>query len=70
MTGSELNGVSTPLSEGTGTKYLTNNYYSKVLSIVKSRGVSNPKQREIDAFAYNLGVWTFSSSTLLDKYSS
>lgn len=77
MTGSELNGVSTPLSEATGAKYLANNlnnsYYSKVLNIVKSRGVSNPKQREIDAFAsfaYNLGVGAFSSSTLLNKYAA
>lgn len=75
MTGGELSGVSTPLSEASATHYLTKyfnrDYYSKVLSIVKRKGVSNPKQREIDAFssfAYNLGVGAFEESTLLKKY--
>lgn len=77
MTGKELNGVSVPLSETSATHYLTNNfnrdYYEPVLRIVKSRGVSNPKQREIDAFAsfaYNLGVGAFSESTMLKKYAN
>ena len=75
MTGGELNGVSTPLSEASATHYLTKffnkDYYEPVLRIVKSKGVKNPKQREIDAFAsfaYNLGVPAFSDSTLLKKY--
>ena len=75
MTKGELVGVSTPLSEASATHYLTKyfnrDYYSKVLSIVKRKGVSNPKQREIDAFssfAYNLGVGAFEESTLLKKY--
>ncbi|MCR6516332.1 NlpC/P60 family protein [Clostridium sp. LY3-2] len=75
MTGGELNGVSTPLSEASATHYLTKffnrDYYESVLRIVKSKGVKNPKQREIDAFAsfaYNLGVPAFSDSTLLKKY--
>lgn len=75
MTGSELNGVSTPMSEESATKHLANNlnnsYYSKVLSILKSKGVTNFKQREVDAFtsfAYNLGVGAFAKSELLAKY--
>ncbi|CUP72674.1 phage tail spike protein [Clostridium baratii] len=75
MTKGELVGVSTPLSEASATHYLTKyfnrDYYSKVLSIVKRKGISNPKQREIDAFssfAYNLGVGAFEESTLLKKY--
>ena len=77
MTGKELNGVSTPLSEASATHYLTKyfnrDYYEPVLRIVKSRGVSNPLQREIDAFAsfaYNNGVPGFSESTLLKKYAA
>lgn len=77
MTGSELNGVSTPMSETSATHHLTQNfnrdYYKPVLRIVKKRGVSNPKQREIDAFAsfaYNNGVPGFEDSTLLDKYAA
>ncbi|NGU31012.1 lysozyme [Clostridium perfringens] len=75
MTGSELNDVYTPLNETNATIYLTRNfnkkYYNQVLYIVKSRGVSEPLQREIDAFAsfaYNCGVEGFSSSQLLKRY--
>lgn len=75
MTGGELNGISVPISEASATHYLTKffnrDYYEQVLRIVKSKGVKNPKQREIDAFAsfaYNLGVPAFSDSTLLKKY--
>lgn len=75
MTGKELNGVSVPLSETSATHYLVNNfnrdYYIPVLNIVKSKGVSNPLQREIDAFAsfaYNCGVEGFRNSQLLNRY--
>ncbi len=75
MTGKELNGVSVPLSETSATHYLVNNfnrdYYIPVLNIVKSKGVSNPLQREIDAFAsfaYNCGVEGFRNSQLLKRY--
>ncbi|XZN14362.1 immunoglobulin-like domain-containing protein (plasmid) [Clostridium perfringens] len=75
MTRSELNGVYTPLNETNATIYLNRNfnkkYYNQVLYIVKSRGVSEPLQREIDAFAsfaYNCGVEGFSGSQLLKKY--
>ncbi|MDK0729141.1 phage tail spike protein [Clostridium perfringens] len=75
MTGNELNGVSVPLSETSATHYLVNNfnrdYYIPVLNIVKSKGVSNPLQREIDAFAsfaYNCGVEGFRNSQLLNRY--
>ncbi|EOU1123620.1 phage tail spike protein [Clostridium perfringens] len=75
MTGNELNGVSVPLSETSATHYLVNNfnrdYYIPVLNIVKSKGVSNPLQREIDAFAsfaYNCGVEGFRNSQLLKRY--
>ena len=75
MTGNELNGVSVPLSETSATHYLVNNfnrdYYIPVLNIVKSKGVSNPIQREIDAFAsfaYNCGVEGFRNSQLLKRY--
>ncbi|MGL4572833.1 MAG: lysozyme, partial [Clostridium sp.] len=75
MTGGELNGISVPISEASATHYLTKffnrDYYEQVLRIVKSKGVNNPKQREIDAFAsfaYNLGVPSFADSTLLKKY--
>ena len=75
MTGNELNGVSVPLSETSATHYLVNNfnrdYYIQVLNIVKSKGVSNPLQREIDAFAsfaYNCGVEGFRNSQLLKRY--
>ncbi|MCR6515799.1 NlpC/P60 family protein [Clostridium sp. LY3-2] len=75
MTGGELNGIRVPISEASATHYLTKffnrDYYEQVLRIVKSKGVKNPKQREIDAFAsfaYNLGVPAFSDSTLLKKY--
>ena len=77
MTGAELNGVSVPMSETSATHHLTENfnrdYYAPVLRIVKSKGVKNPKQREIDAFAsfaYNLGVPSFEESTLLKKYAA
>ncbi|EOU1128912.1 phage tail protein [Clostridium perfringens] len=75
MTGKELNGVSVPLSETSATHYLVNNfnrdYYIPVLNIVKSKGVSDPLQREIDAFAsfaYNCGVEGFRNSQLLKRY--
>ena len=75
MTGKELNGVSVPLSETSATHYLVNNfnrdYYIPVLNIVKSKGVSNSLQREIDAFAsfaYNCGVEGFRNSQLLKRY--
>lgn len=75
ITGKELNGVSVPLSETSATHYLVNNfnrdYYIPVLNIVKSKGVSNPLQREIDAFAsfaYNCGVEGFRNSQLLKRY--
>lgn len=75
MTGSELRGLPATISEATATSLLTqhvnNYYYSKVLNILKSKGVTNAKQREVDAFtsfAYNLGVGSFQSSTLLNKY--
>ncbi|HAT4350190.1 TPA: hypothetical protein I9146_002948 [Clostridium perfringens] len=75
MTGNELNGVSVPLSETSATHYLVNNfnrdYYIPVFNIVKSKGVSNPLQREIDAFAsfaYNCGVEGFRNSQLLKRY--
>ncbi len=75
MTGNELNGVSVPLSETSATHYLVNNfnrdYYIPVLNIVQSKGVSNPLQREIDAFAsfaYNCGVEGFRNSQLLKRY--
>lgn len=75
LTGSELNGITPPISEQQATNLLAkafkNNYYTKVLDIVKAKGVTNAKQREIDAFAsfaYNLGVGAFSGSTLLEKY--
>ncbi|MBS6006877.1 MAG: C40 family peptidase [Clostridium baratii] len=77
MTGKELNGVSVPMSETSATHHLTENfnrdYYAPVLRIVKGKGVRNPKQREIDAFAsfaYNLGVPSFEESTLLKKYAA
>lgn len=75
MTGSELRGLPATISEATATSLLTqhvnNYYYSKVLNILKSKGVTNAKQREVDAFtsfAYNLGVGSFQDSTLLKKY--
>ncbi|MDG6877297.1 phage tail spike protein [Clostridium perfringens] len=75
MTGKELNGVSVPLSETSATHYLVNNfnrlYYVPVLNILKSKGVTNILQREVDAFAsfaYNCGVDGFKGSQLLAKY--
>lgn len=75
MTGNELNGVSVPLSETSATHYLVNNfnrlYYVPVLNILKSKGVTNMLQREVDAFAsfaYNCGVDGFKGSQLLAKY--
>ncbi|WP_283706889.1 phage tail spike protein [Clostridium perfringens] len=75
MTGSELSGVSVPLSETSATHYLVNNfnrlYYVPVLNILKAKGVTNMLQREVDAFAsfaYNCGVDGFKSSQLLAKY--
>lgn len=75
MTGSELSGVSTPLSESEATAHLTSNfnrlYYIPVLNILKAKGVTNMLQREVDAFAsfaYNCGVDGFKGSQLLAKY--
>lgn len=75
MTGSELSGVSVPLSETSATHYLVNNfnrlYYVLVLNILKAKGVTNMLQREVDAFAsfaYNCGVDGFKGSQLLAKY--
>ncbi len=75
MTGKELNGVSVPLSETSATHYLVNNfnrlYYVPVLNILKSKGVTNMLQREVDAFAsfaYNCGVDGFRNSQLLARY--
>lgn len=77
MTGSELSGLPSTISEATATsllaQHVNNYYYNKVLSIIKSKGVTNAKQREVDAFtsfAYNLGVGSFQSSTLLKKYAA
>jgi GH24 family phage-related lysozyme (muramidase) len=67
LTGKEIEGLNN-ISEETATKlltkYINDNYFSKVLSIIKSKGVEKPLQREIDAFAsfaYNLGVNAFES---------
>ncbi|AGK95421.1 FG-GAP-like repeat-containing protein [Clostridium pasteurianum] len=77
MTGAELNGLPSSISETTATQLLTtnvnNNYYTQVLNIIHARGVANPTQREVDAFtsfAYNEGVQAFSQSTLLKLYAS
>ena len=74
LTGKEIEGLNN-ISEETVTKlltkYINDNYFSKVLSIIKSKGVQKPLQREVDAFtsfAYNLGVNAFESSTLFKKY--
>ena len=74
LTGKEIEGLNN-ISEETATKlltkYINDNYFSKVLSIIKSKGVEKPLQREVDAFAsfaYNLGVNAFESSTLFKKY--
>ena len=74
LTGKEIEGLN-DISEEKATQLLTshinNNYFSKVLSIIKSKGVNNYLQREVDAFAcfaYNLGIGAFQSSTLLKKY--
>lgn len=75
LTGSELNGLPSTISESTATKLLTNHvnnsYYKPVLNILYSKGVKNPLQREVDAFAsfaYNLGVGSFKTSKLLELY--
>ncbi|EPT4877958.1 glycoside hydrolase family protein, partial [Escherichia coli] len=77
MTGSELSGVSTPLSESEATAHLTSNfnrlYYTPVLNMLKSRGATNMLQREVDAlvsFAYNVGYGQngLGGSQLLAKY--
>ena len=77
MTGNELNGVDTPLSEQEATERLTENinkrYYTPVLNMLKSRGATNMLQREVDAlvsFAYNLGYGQagLGGSQLLAKY--
>ena len=58
MTGSELSGVSVPLSETSATHYLVNNfnrlYYVPVLNILKAKGVTNMLQREVDALLHLL----------------
>ncbi|WP_283688715.1 phage tail spike protein [Clostridium perfringens] len=77
MTGSELSGVSVPLSETSATHYLVNNfnrlYYTPVLNMLKARGATNMLQREVDAlasFAYNCGLDSngLGGSQLLKKY--
>ena len=76
LTGNEILDLNN-ISEEKGTQllvqYVNNNYFNPVLKIVKSRGVNHLLQREMDAFtsfAYNLGVESFSRSTLLKKYSA
>ena len=76
LTGNEIKNLNN-ITEEKGTQLLThyvnNNYFNEVLRIVKSKGVNNPLQREIDAFtsfAYNEGVGSFNKSTLLKKYSA
>ena len=66
-----LNDISEEKATQLLTSHINNNYFSKVLSIIKSKGVNNYLQREVDAFAcfaYNLGIGAFQSSTLLKKY--
>ena len=76
LTGNEIenyNNITEEKATQLLTKYINDSYYSKVLNIVKSKGVQHPLQREIDAFAcfaYNLGVGSFSQSTLLKKYAA
>ena len=74
LTGKEIEGLNN-ITEEKATellaKYINENYFSPVLSILKMKGINNPLQREVDAFAsfaYNLGVGSFKSSTLLKKY--
>ena len=74
LTGKEIEGLN-DITEEKATKllakYVNENYFSPVLSILKTKGINNPLQREVDAFAsfaYNLGVGSFKSSTLLKKY--
>lgn len=76
LTGVEIVGLK-QLSEEEATKLLTkhinNDYFIPVLNFVKSKGINNPLQREIDAFscfAYNLGIYAFKTSTLFKKYAS
>ena len=74
LTGKEIEGLNDITEEKATkllTKYINDNYFSPVLSILKAKGINNPLQREVDAFAsfaYNLGVGSFKSSTLLKKY--
>ncbi len=75
MTGDEIKNLGDQISEAYATdllfKHINDYYYKEVLRIVVKRGVRNPLQREIDAFtsfAYNEGVGSFSTSTLLKKY--
>jgi len=74
LTGKEIEGLN-DISEEKATqlltKYVNDKYFSKVLSIIKSKRVSKFLQREVDVFdwfAYNLGIGAFQSSTLLKKY--
>lgn len=76
LTGKEIQGLNN-ISEKDATqlltKYINNDYYIPVLNYIKSKGVKNPLQREVDAFtsfAYNLGVQSFKNSTLIKKYIS
>ena len=62
LTGKEIKNLNN-ITEEKGiqllTHYVNNKYFNEVLRIVKSKGVNNPLQREIDAFssfAYNIGV--------------
>ena len=74
LTGKEIEGLNEITEEKATkllTKYVNDNYFSPVLSKLKAKGINNPLQREVDAFAsfaYNLGVGSFKSSTLLKKY--
>ena len=76
LTGRYLNGLNN-ISEEEAThllaNHINNDYYIPVLKFIKSKGVNNPLQREMDAFtsfAYNLGVEALKKSTLMKKYIS
>jgi len=76
MTGEFIANMNT-LNEEEATKFLTQKinkyFFNPVYKEIKSKGVNNPLQREVDAFtsfAYNVGVYNFQNSTLLKKYVS
>ena len=60
LTGKEierLNNISEEHATKLLVKYINDNYFSRVISMIKSKGIKNPLQREVDAFtsfAYNL----------------